>query len=120
MAIYPRGPGDRAVDPVTLQRVVTGIFAACGMSDEDAALLAGSLVASDRRGILSHGVLRVPDYVKKMTHDGVDPRGRPMIVSDRGAAIVIDGDNSMGQIGGTFAMEAVAESSSPFRCCATQ
>ena len=89
--------------------MVTAIFAACGMTDEDAALLAGTLVASDRRGILSHGVLRVPDYVKKMTSDGVDPRGKPRVVSDRGAAIVIDGGNSMGQIGGTFAMRRAIE-----------
>lgn len=109
MAIYPKGPGDRAVDPATLQQVVTAIFAACGMSGADAALLAETLVASDRRGILSHGVLRVPDYVKKMKSDGVDPRGRPKVVSDRGAAIVVDGDNAMGQIGGTFAMRRAIE-----------
>ena len=109
MAIYPKGPGDRAVDPVTLQEAVTAIFAACGMSGEDAALLAETLVYSDRRGILSHGVLRVPDYVKKMTTDGVNPRGRPKVVSDRGAAIVVDGDNSMGQIGGTLAMRLAIE-----------
>jgi LDH2 family malate/lactate/ureidoglycolate dehydrogenase len=109
MAIYPRGKGDRLVAPADLESVVTAIFAGCGMSAADAALLAGSLVASDRRGILSHGVLRVPDYVKKLTVDGVDPRGRPIVASDRGAAIVIDGNNSMGQIGGTFAMAKAIE-----------
>ncbi|SDB54626.1 Ldh family oxidoreductase [Bauldia litoralis] len=109
MAIYPKGAGDRVVDPGALEAIVTAIFAGCGMSDADAALLAGSLVASDRRGILSHGVMRVPDYVKKMTKDGVDPRGVPTVVSDRGAAIVIDGHNSMGQIGGTMAMRRAIE-----------
>jgi LDH2 family malate/lactate/ureidoglycolate dehydrogenase len=87
-----------------LEGIVAAVFARCGMSGEDAGLLAASLVAADRRGILSHGVLRVPDYVKKLTVDGVDPRGRPEIVSDRGAAIVVDGHNAMGQVAGTFAM----------------
>ncbi len=104
MALYPKGPGDRSVDPAVLEGIVAAVFARCGMSGEDAGLLAASLVAADRRGILSHGVLRVPDYVKKLTVDGVDPRGRPAIVSDRGAAIVVDGHNAMGQIAGTFAM----------------
>jgi LDH2 family malate/lactate/ureidoglycolate dehydrogenase len=79
------------------------------MSDADAALLSESLVHADLRGVHSHGVLRIPDYVKKLTKDGVDPRGRPRIVSERGAAIVIDGGNSMGQIGGAFAMKRAIE-----------
>ena len=105
MAIYPTSPDDRAVAPTALAGVVTDIFSRCGMGVEDARLLADSLVHSDVRGIHSHGVLRVPDYVKKLRQEGVDPRGQPTVVSDRGAAIVVDGGNSMGQIGGTFAME---------------
>jgi len=58
----------------------------------------------------SHGVLRVPDYVKKLTLEGVDPKGQPKIVSKRRGALVVDGGNSMGQIGGTFAMDAAIES----------
>jgi LDH2 family malate/lactate/ureidoglycolate dehydrogenase len=104
MAIYPKSKTDRRVSPAALQSVVAAIFARCGMSDEDAGLLARTLVHSDLRGVHSHGVLRVPDYVAKLTRDGVDPRGRPSVVSDRGAAIVVDGGNSMGQIGGAFAM----------------
>src|ERR1700677_4153106 len=104
MAIYPKSKTDRPVSPAALQSVVAAIFTRCGMSDEDSGLLARTLVHSDLRGVHSHGVLRVPDYVGKLTRDGVDPRGRPTVVSDRGAAIVVDGGNSMSQIGGTFAM----------------
>ena len=112
MAIYPMSAGDRRAAPNILQAVVAEIFTSCGMSSEDGALLARSLVHADCRGILSHGVLRVPDYVKKLTSDGVDPRGRPVVVSDRGAAIVVDSRNAMGQIGGTFAMRcAIARAS---------
>lgn len=109
MAVYPKSADDRRVTPAALQQVVTEIFVRCGMNGEDADTLARSLVQSDMRGILSHGVLRVPDYVKKLTEDGVDPRGRPTVVSERGAAIVVDGGNSMGQIGGTFAMQLAIE-----------
>ena len=51
-------------------------------------------------------MLRVPEYVKKLTVDGVDPRGRPRVVRDGGACLVVDGGNSMGQIGAQFAMAA--------------
>ena len=109
MAIYPQSETDRRVAAEDLRRVVTDIFAACGMSGEDAHLLTETLVHADLRGVHSHGTIRVPDYVKKLMHDGVNPRGRPHIVGGRGAAIVIDADNCMGQIAGTFAMQSAID-----------
>jgi LDH2 family malate/lactate/ureidoglycolate dehydrogenase len=104
MAVYPPSDTDRIVAAGPLACVVTAIFGACGMAAADAALLADSLVRSDLRGVHSHGVLRVPDYVRKLTVEGVDPRGRPRVVSRRGGAIVVDGGNAMGQIAASFAM----------------
>ena len=92
-----------------LLAVCEGCFRACGMSDDDAHLLADTLVTADLGGTHSHGVMRVREYVKKLTVDGVDPRGRPVIVKDSGACIVVDGSNSMGQIGAHFAMSEVIE-----------
>jgi len=106
MAVYPRAESDRTVRHESLRNVVGAIFARCGMAAGDAALLAGTLVNADLRGVHSHGVLRVPDYVKKLVEEGVDPKGKPTIVSDRGSTLIVDGGNSMGQIGGTFAMNA--------------
>ncbi|MEK9725113.1 MAG: Ldh family oxidoreductase, partial [Rhodospirillaceae bacterium] len=100
MALYPGQENDRRVDAETLTEAVAAIFAACSMSAKDARTVADSLVHADLRGIHSHGVLRVPDYVKKMTKDGVDPRGRPWVARETGGAVRICGDNAMGQIGG--------------------
>jgi LDH2 family malate/lactate/ureidoglycolate dehydrogenase len=104
MAIYPRSETDQYVNEENLRLIVSNIFTHCGMSPEDAGLLAQTLVHSDLRGIHSHGVLRVPDYVEKLTRQGVNPKGRPAVVSKRAGAIVVDGGNAMGQISGTFAM----------------
>ena len=92
-----------------LLSLVESMFRAAGMDSDDALLLADSLVTADLGGTHSHGVLRVPEYVKKVTVDGVNPRGRPRIVTDSGSVIVVDGGNSMGQIGCVFAMERVIE-----------
>jgi LDH2 family malate/lactate/ureidoglycolate dehydrogenase len=105
MALYPKSESDRTVRVAELLNVATAMFTATGMAGDDAALLAETLVHSDRRGVHSHGVIRVPDYVAKLARDGVDPKGRPKVVSRRAGAIVIDGGNSMGQIGGSFAMD---------------
>jgi LDH2 family malate/lactate/ureidoglycolate dehydrogenase len=92
------------IQPDTLRSVVTQIFVAVGMNGADAHLLADSLVFADLRGVNSHGVMRVPEYVDKLTIKGVNPQGQPQIVRHFGACAVVDGGNSMGQIGMHFAM----------------
>lgn len=99
----------RRVDAGQLLGLVSAIFRRCGMEDGDAHLLADSLVFADLGGIHSHGVLRVPEYAKKLTVDGVDPRGCPQVVREMGACLVVDGKNSMGQIGCHFAMQQAIE-----------
>ncbi|WP_306120736.1 MULTISPECIES: Ldh family oxidoreductase [unclassified Roseitalea] len=109
MAEYPITPTDRRVAPDALQSTVTTIFLACGMGAEDASLLADSLVHADLRGVHSHGVIRIPDYVHKLIDGGVNPTARPQIVSRTAGAIVVDGNNSMGQIGASIAMDLAIE-----------
>jgi len=92
-----------------LQSLLESMFQSAGMSDGDATLVSDSLIVADLGGTHSHGVLRVPEYVKKMTVDGVNPVGRPSLVSDRCSAMVVDGDNAMGQIACSFAMQQVIE-----------
>ena len=50
--------------------LVQAIFETCGMRAGDAHLLADSLVDADLGGVNSHGVLRVPEYVRKLTVEG--------------------------------------------------
>ena len=104
-----RQPDEQRIDATQLQTLVQTLFEKCGMSAPDAALLADSLVFADLSGVHSHGVLRVPEYVKKLTVGGVNPQGRPFIARDSGACLVVDGGNSMGQIGAHFAMQKVIE-----------
>ena len=92
-----------------LLHVCEQCFKACGMSNDDSHLLADTLVQADLGGTHSHGVMRVREYVKKLRVGGVDPKGRPVIAKDSGACLVVDGGNSMGQIGAHFAMNEVAD-----------
>lgn len=106
---YPVSEKDRRIRAEDLRGFVAKIWTLCGMSAADAGLLADTLVAADLRGVHSHGVLRVPEYTEKLLGGGVDPTGRPRIVTDNGATIVVDGGNSMGQIGASFAMREAIE-----------
>lgn len=109
MAGYPETGREIRVPYPELRAGVARVFAACGMSGADADLLADTLAWADLRGIHSHGVLRVPDYVKKLREGGVDPAGRPRVVKEKAAAVVVDGGNAMGQIASHFAMERAIE-----------
>jgi LDH2 family malate/lactate/ureidoglycolate dehydrogenase len=109
MAEYPGVENEQRFAHEALQRTVQAIFEGCGMAAADAGLLAEHLVRADLRGIHSHGVMRVPDYVGKLTREGVDPKGRPRVVKDHGATLVVDGANAMGQIAGVFAMREAIE-----------
>jgi LDH2 family malate/lactate/ureidoglycolate dehydrogenase len=114
MAAYPGVENERRFPYEALHGVVQAVFERCDMSAVDAKVVADQLVEADLRGIHSHGVMRVPLYVGKLTKGGVDPRGRPRVVKDASATLVVDGANSMGQVAGAFAMRAVLE-----RACTT-
>lgn len=112
MPNYPTTASDTFIDAQALLDRVTAIFLRTGLSGNDAHLVAESLVIADLRGVHSHGVLRVPEYVKKLTVDGVDPKARPFVATERVAALVIDGSNAMGQIACAFAMDRAVEKAS--------
>lgn len=109
MPMYPGSEDEVRLPAAALQVVTQAIFERCGMTPADAAVLTDTLVTADLRGVHSHGLMRVPEYVAKLRHQGVDPRGRPRIVTDAGPALVVDGGNSMGQIGALFGMRAAIE-----------
>ena len=100
---------DRRVDAEALEAFVAGLFTAAGTSDADAALIARLAVGTDLRGAYSHGTALVPMYVGLMLAGKVDPRGRPSVTRDTGAAIKVDGNNSLGHVGLTFATERAIE-----------
>jgi LDH2 family malate/lactate/ureidoglycolate dehydrogenase len=100
---------EQRVNADELRVLITQLFEHVGMDAPDAGLLADSLVFADLRGIHSHGVLRVPEYVEKLTTKGVNPKGKPRLVKAFGGCVVVDGGNSMGQIGMHFAMNEVIQ-----------
>lgn len=101
-----------AVDADTLARVVQGIFSAAGLSQPHAQIVAECLVDADLRGAASHGVIRVPSMIARLTDGGADPLAMPQVVSDKAATMLIDGQRALGPISADVAMEhAIAKAS---------
>jgi LDH2 family malate/lactate/ureidoglycolate dehydrogenase len=90
-----------------LRDYVTLVFARLGLPEEDAALVADSLVEADLRGVHSHGMLMVPGYAGRIKRGEVNLRPRIKTVRENKGTLLVDGDNGMGQVVAKYAMELV-------------
>lgn len=86
------------VHSAELRQHGAAILSAAGLPDDDADVVAGSLVDANLRGIDSHGVTRIPVYVERLQRGLVNPRPDIRVLSESGAALVVDGDNGMGAV----------------------
>ena len=108
MPTYPASETERRVDAVALGQLVGAVFRHCGMRPNDAPSWRTPW-SRPTAGVHSHGVLRVPEYVRKLAGGGRRPPGAPGGGAPGGACLVVDGGNSMGQIGAHFAMRRAIE-----------
>jgi LDH2 family malate/lactate/ureidoglycolate dehydrogenase len=99
------GKGDGVFRADLLQAFCEEVFRSCGMTQEDAAILADSLVQANLRGVDSHGVTRVGIYVKRLKMGLVNPRPNIEVVRESDATLLVDGDNGMGQVVGVRALD---------------
>jgi L-2-hydroxycarboxylate dehydrogenase (NAD+) len=97
------------VEEGVLRRFVADVLRAAGVDDAGAATCAAVLVASDARGIESHGVARLPQYVKLIDAGVLDPRAGPVIERESAATALVDARNGLGQVAGDYAMRLAIE-----------
>jgi len=87
-----RVPADR------LAAFIVRAFGAAGLPAQDAEILAGLMAEADLRGSDTHGVIRLPLYVRRIRAGGINAKPDIRVVSDRASAALIDGDNAMGHL----------------------
>jgi L-2-hydroxycarboxylate dehydrogenase (NAD+) len=86
------------VTAAQLAAFIARAFVAAGLPQTDAEQLAGLMVEADLRGSDTHGVIRLPLYVRRLRAGGVNARPDIRVVSNRPSAALIDGDNGMGHL----------------------
>jgi ureidoglycolate dehydrogenase (NAD+) len=86
------------VDSIYIQKFVQACFVKAGLKEEDAALVARSLVESNLRGIDSHGVARLPHYLNRIRHGSIKPQPNIQVHKHAAALARVDGDHGMGQL----------------------
>ena len=93
----------------TLREFTESVFLAIGCSKEHAALAADVLVASDLRGIDSHGVARLSGYVRLWEKKRINATPNITIVHETATTATVDGDAGLGLVVAPFAMKLAME-----------
>lgn len=76
-----------------------------GLNPEDSDRFVYGVVEADLRGIASHGVSRLPTYLRALATGVVNPAPDLHVVRSKGAIELLDADNGLGVIVGQQAME---------------
>jgi len=91
--------------PEPLQTFAANLFRAMGAGPEIAAEVAGHLVRANLSGHDSHGVIRIPQYVKDADRGDLVAGARPTMVHETPVTAVIDAHRGFGQYSTLFALD---------------
>ena len=80
-----------------LARFVEEILLAAEVPPHKAAVVTACLIASNLRGVDSHGVQLLPFYIDQLLAGEMDAQADGRVVSESGSCIVFDGQNAIGQ-----------------------
>ncbi len=88
-----------------LAALITRTFAAAGADDSEAGAIADNLVEANLSGHDSHGVVRVPRYLRDMRRGHMKFGQSVETVIDGGAFVLLDGQFGFGQVLGQQALD---------------
>lgn len=84
---------------------VAAIYAAAGATEREAGIVAGQLVESNLLGHDSHGIIRVPQYIRGLEEGQIKAGAETVIDRETAATAVVNGNWGFGHVTATDAME---------------
>lgn len=109
MPVYADPDDGTTVAVLALRAWTASLVAALGTPADVAADVAEVLVASDRRGIASHGTARLPNYAALVEAGVMDPAARPVVERERPALARFDARNGWGHHASRVAVDWAIE-----------
>lgn len=97
------------INATQLRTFTEQIFQSIGCSEADARLAADVLISADLRGVDSHGVARLPGYIRLFDHGRLNPKPIIRIVHESPSTAVVDGDRGLGLVVGPWAMRVAID-----------
>jgi LDH2 family malate/lactate/ureidoglycolate dehydrogenase len=81
-----------------LRDFIRAAFVVQGLPESDASQIATLMAEADLQGSDGHGVIRLPQYSRRIQAGGINVRPNIRVVREKPAMAVIDGDNGMGHL----------------------
>ena len=97
-----------------IERFMLDVFVALGVPPEEARICTDVLIASDVRGIESHGIGRLKYYYDRITAGIQYPQTRLEIVKETETTALLDGNLGLGLYVGPYAMEMAIRKAKTF------
>ncbi len=91
---------NRSADELRL--VTERIFTAAGAPAETAQEMAEALVGANLAGHDSHGVIRIPAYLKQIQEGSLDPKARPDVIKETATTALVDGKWGFGHVAAKY------------------
>ncbi len=92
-----------------LHRFVVDLFTRLDVAPEHAETTARRLLEADLRGRAGHGVIRVPQYTKRIEDGAINVRPEITLTRETPVSALVDGDNGLGQVVMTRAVETAID-----------
>lgn len=92
-----------------LRRFTASVLEELGVGEDHARIATERMLDADLRGMVGHGIVRLPQYAGRLRAGGynLDPRIR--VVQETASSALVDGDNALGQVVMTTATELAIE-----------
>ena len=97
------------VDSERLHDFARTLCEKAGLCLEDAEQMATLQVQTDLRGVHSHGTRALPGYLNLVLDGKMNPKPELHIATEGPSFVVVDGDNGIGHLASTLAMETAIE-----------
>jgi LDH2 family malate/lactate/ureidoglycolate dehydrogenase len=95
----------RRFNHAQLSAFCVAVLEKAGVSRQNAEIVAHSLLAANLRGVDTHGITRLPIYVERLKAGLTNGHTQGVPVSETSTTAVYDGQDGLGQVVGTKAMQ---------------
>jgi L-2-hydroxycarboxylate dehydrogenase (NAD+) len=97
-----------------LKTFITHALTQAGLPSTDAEKVATLMAQADLQGSDGHGVIRLAPYIKRIESGGMNVKPNIRMAVDHQALGIVDGDNGMGHLVVSFAVQAAIEKAKQF------
>lgn len=100
------------IPPASLELFVSDALVRAGLPVKASAVTSKVLVFADLRGVDSHGVRRLPIYLKRLTLGSIKADAEPRVIRELESTALVDGGSGIGPYVADFAMRLSMEKAS--------